>query len=157
RLLSSPAVAARRRKNVPYNGPLAPPTELTSFIPVRLKSVLRSPGGSASAADASGSSSTTALIPRCMLMPWSPSPMAESSSVSQSFSAAIRSANPRSQAVATATSSVSLTRPFLPRLQRVPPAAPSRPPPQAGGRHRGVPQLEQVVVHLEQRDRAAGH
>ena len=65
----------KRRKNVPYSGPLAPPTVLTRVIPTFFSS--------ASGASNSPSSiaATTAFIPRSMLAPWSASPIAESSSV----------------------------------------------------------------------------
>src|SRR4051794_38156108 len=80
-------------------------------------------------------------MPRSMLAPWSASPMAESSSVSRSLCSA--------------------TSAWKARIHRTTSAAvasnPLRPPAQAGGLHRGVPEPGQVVVHLQERDGAAGH
>ena len=80
-------------KNVPNNGPLAPPTVLTNVIPTRLNSAAALAGGSSPSSAAS-----TAVIPRSMLVPWSASPMAASSWVSCSLFAAIKAANSRTHA-----------------------------------------------------------
>ena len=87
---SFPAAAApRRRKRVPYNGPPAPPTLETRVMPTVFRSAPMS-------ADPSPSIfARTAVIPRCMLMPWSASPIAESRSVRESLFCAIASANAR--------------------------------------------------------------
>ena len=80
-----------RRKNVPYSGPLAPPTVLTSVIPADLSSAAGAASGAAS------SLPTTAFIPRRMFEPWSASPISESSLVSSSAWSVTSSANVRSQ------------------------------------------------------------
>src|SRR5690606_36874459 len=123
------------RNMVPYSGPAAPPTFPMSAIATALKTPAMSSGGLASRR------SRAALKPRLMFMPWSASPMAESSSVRYSFCSSIREAASRSQ---TSTSSR-------------PTESTSRSPTQAGRLHGGVPQLRQLVVELEQGDRDALH
>ena len=65
-------------RSEPYSGPEAPPTFITSVMPAFWNAA---PGGIASS---SGASSATASKPRRRLAPWSPSPIARSSSVSSS-------------------------------------------------------------------------
>ena len=77
------------RKSVPYNGPPAPPTVETNVIPTVLNNEPTSPGGRASIL------ASTAWNPRFMLIPWSASPIAESSSVRYSLFSAIVAANVR--------------------------------------------------------------
>ena len=72
--LASPALMPKRRKNVPYSGPLAPPTGLTKVIPTPLNSSAMSPAGAAARW------SITAVMPLARFEPWSPSPIAASSS-----------------------------------------------------------------------------
>ena len=74
RTVASPTAVAARRKNVPYSGPLAPPTEVTRVMPTFLRRSPAFPGGGSTAA-------ITASMPRIRLAPWSASPIAESSSV----------------------------------------------------------------------------
>ncbi len=61
---------------MPYRGPLAPPTVLTRVIPTFLNSA------SAASNCVASMAATTAFMPLSMLLPWSASPIAESSSVS---------------------------------------------------------------------------
>src|SRR6266487_1639156 len=79
---------------------------------------------------AASSLTRTAVMPRCMLIPWSPSPTAASSWVSCSLFA------PTSAAKAI----LCLCRPS-----------------ETGGLDRRVPETAQLVVKLQQRDRAARH
>ena len=60
---------------MPYSGPLAPPTEVTSVMPTFFSSSPAVSGGSGETA------AITASMPRIRLAPWSASPIAESSSV----------------------------------------------------------------------------
>ena len=77
-----PALAAislpSAMNNVPNSGPDAPPTVITSLVPIAF-----SASGSGFSAIASASA-RTASKPRFMLSPWSPSPIAWSSAVSSS-------------------------------------------------------------------------
>ena len=93
---------------MPYSGPAAPPTFEISAIPTSFRSA-----GTSAGSPAASSLSMTARIPRSMLMPWSPSPIAASSAVSASFSSAITRAKARSQADTSPTvmAAPSLTRP----------------------------------------------
>ena len=120
----SPAAFPSSRKNVPYRGPAAPPTVETSVIPTVLNS---GPSGAPAAVSPPGppasSLAATACMPRSMLMPWSASPMAESSSVSSSRRAATSAANARSQAVAAAASTTAAPAAVPPS----PPATLTRP------------------------------
>ena len=71
-----PAVAVPScRNSVPYSGPPAPPTVDTSVMPTALNSAPTSPGACPS------SLASAACMPRFMLIPWSASPIAESSCV----------------------------------------------------------------------------
>src|SRR5881398_3463758 len=98
---------------------------------------------------------STADMPRCMLIPWSPSPIAESSCVSCSLFASTSQANARIQRRTSSwprltfpdAFSVSATSTIL-YLCR---------PPETGGLDRRVPEAGQLVVQLQQRDRAARH
>src|SRR5215210_2398807 len=89
----------------------------------------------------------TAVIPRSMLVPWSASPIAESSRVRYSLFSATVEANAFTQSstrayeTVTATASTTLLGA----------------PPQARRIDRSVPQPRELIVELEQRDRAAGH
>ena len=82
-----------RRKNVPYSGPLAPPTLVTSVMPTDLNS------SAMFAAFSASSFAPTAAIPRAMFAPWSASPITESSSVSSVWCSSARARNRRSQSV----------------------------------------------------------
>ena len=72
----APSERPAARRTEPHSGPLAPPTVETSVLPA---STQQRPGGSASSWPASAL--PTAVKPRFMLMPWSPSPIAASSCV----------------------------------------------------------------------------
>src|SRR3954447_21163633 len=91
----------------------------------------------------SSSAATAAFIPRSMLVPWSASPIAESSSVRWSRSCATSSAKRRTHASKAAVVTWSLIA--------------SDPPPQSRSPDRSVPERQELVVGLEQRDRRAGH
>src|SRR3954464_4405282 len=133
---STPCRAApSRRKNVPYNGPLAPPTVLTRVIPTFLNSA------SAVSSPPPSIAATTAFMPRSMFAPWSASPMAESSSVSSAAFSWMTSAYWRSHCENCSTVT----------------AIESNSPSQSGGVDGRVPQSDEVVVGLQQRDRAARH
>src|SRR4051794_37540193 len=80
-----------------------------------------------------------------MLMPWSPSPIAESSCVRWSASASMAAADP---VIQSSTDSTWLTAIGAPTL---------RPPAERGGVDGSIPQLRQLVVELEQRQRCPGH
>ena len=88
---SSPSPTARpaRRSAEPHSGPLAPPTVETSVLPARIR---RLPGARLVGVGQRGES--PARIPRVMLIPWSPSPIAESSCVRWSASASMAAADP---------------------------------------------------------------
>ena len=64
-----------RRKAVPYSGPAAPPTVDTSVLPTIFRMAPRS------SSCRSASLAATAEKPRSRLVPWSASPIGESSSV----------------------------------------------------------------------------
>src|SRR5512134_4062676 len=105
---------------------------------------------------------STACMPRFMLIPWSASPIAESSWVRYSLFSAMTSANDRTQR--TASSKDTLTCHPLSR-DPAPAAEPrgrdrarrSDPPTHAGGPHRRVPEIGEVVVQLQERDREPLH
>src|ERR687897_3696962 len=84
--------------------------------------------------------STAAFMPRSMFVPWSPSPIAVSS----------RTSSTRCSATAAAKSPIQARTSAAPMLTGT--SAP------AEGRRvdRSVPEPDEVVVELEQRDRAAG-
>src|SRR5829696_10258461 len=88
---ASPRVSPAWRKAVPYSGPAAPPTVETKVRPAVLSSW---PGVASSMAP---TRAMTAVKPRCMLTPWSASPMAASSWVRKSRSASRRAATIPSQ------------------------------------------------------------
>ena len=76
---ANPATAPDARRNaVPYSGPDAPPTVLISVRPTtrRSSAVAAWSVTAGSGAVRASSAATTALNPRSMLIPWSPSPMA---------------------------------------------------------------------------------
>ena len=79
------------RNSVPYSGPAAPPTVETSVIPTALSSAPMSSPSCAS------SFSTALRIPRSMLVPWSPSPIAVSSLVE--LGPVLGDRRPRSRAI----------------------------------------------------------
>src|SRR5262245_16897941 len=104
---------------------------------------------------AASSLPSTADMPRSMLIPWSPSPIAASNSVSCSLFAETSAAKARTQLT---TSSYAT----LMRLDAVSVSATStivrlRRPSQTRGLDRCVPEQGQLGVELEQRDRAARH
>ena len=94
-----PAACPKERKNVPYRGPLAPPTDAIRAIATALPNAAASAGASASRA------ATTARQPRRRLVPWSASPMAASSEDRSSAWTSTASANRRSQATSSLTPS----------------------------------------------------
>src|SRR5256885_8262740 len=104
---------------------------------------------------ASSTLTSTADIPRSMLIPWSPSPIAASRLVSCSLFASTSAANARIQR---RTSS-------WPRLMRSNAFSLSATstilclcrPSETGGLDRRVPEAGQLVVQLQQRDRATRH
>lgn len=77
---SSPRSLPARRSSVPYSGPDAPPTVLISVRPISTSTAPGVSGGSCSTA------LRAATKPRRMFVPWSASPMGESSSVSRADS-----------------------------------------------------------------------
>src|SRR5690349_11756219 len=103
---------------------------------------------------ASSSLPTTADMPRVMLIPWSASPIAASSCVRYSLFASTSAAKARTQA--TTSSWVTLTR-ACSTVAGAPSAISSRAPSETRGLDGGVPQARQLLVELQQRDRAAGH
>ena len=120
---TSPAAVAIRRKNVPYSGPLAPPTVLHQRHPDLLEQRGRVGGR---APRRSSSAATTAVMPRSMLAPWSASPIAESSSVSSSLLLARRARRTRASH-AIQGGHVDGRRPSLTTPQRRPGCGPARP------------------------------
>ena len=72
---------------MPYNGPAAPPTLETSAIATVLSTA------PASACSAEPTFSIALVIPRFMFVPWSPSPIAVSSTTSSWRCSAISPAN----------------------------------------------------------------
>src|SRR3954467_3161622 len=99
--------------------------------------------GPAPAGAESSSAATAALIPRSMLVPWSASPIAASSSVRWSRSSATRSAKRRTQVSKAVVVTSSVMR--------------SDTPPQCRSADRSVPERQQLVPDLDQGDRRAGH
>src|SRR5918995_923221 len=85
--------------------------------------------------------STAAFIPRSMFVPWSPSPIAVSR----------RTSSTRCSATAAAKS------PIQARTSEAPMLTGASAPAEGRRVDRGVPEPDEIVVELEQRDRAAGH
>src|SRR5688572_23778023 len=106
----------------------------TSVMPTVFRST------STSVASTPSSLARAACMPRSMLMPWSASPIAESSLVRCSLFSAIVDAYAFTQARTSSYKSDLLGTP--PQSRRV---------------DRGVPELRQLGVELQQRDRAPGH
>src|SRR5437764_784567 len=98
---------------------------------------------------------STADMPRCMLIPWSPSPIAESSCVSCSLFASTSAANARIQRRMSSwprlmrpdAFSVSATSTILCLCR----------PSETRGLDRRIPETSQLLVQLQQRDRATRH
>src|SRR6476659_4913343 len=123
------------RNSVPYNGPAAPPTLETSAMATVLSTA---PGSASSAAS---TFSIALRMPRSMLVPWSPSPIALSRRTSSCLCSSISPANRRIQ-------STTASRVIATAL---------RTPAQGGGVHGRVPIADHVVLELDQGDRAALH
>src|SRR2546429_7981456 len=104
---------------------------------------------------ATSSLTRTAVMPRCMLIPWSPSPTAASSWVSCSLFAPTSAAKARIQR--TTSSWPRLMRPDAFSLSATSTILCLCRPSETGGFDRGVPETGQLVVQLQQRDRAARH
>src|SRR5512132_4356956 len=98
---------------------------------------------------------TTADMPRSMLIPWSPSPIAASSWVSCSLFAPTSAAKARIQR--TTSSWPRLMRPDAFSLSATSTILCLCRPSETGGLDRRVPETGQLVVKLQQRDRAARH
>src|SRR5437764_7081692 len=98
---------------------------------------------------------STADMPRCMLIPWSPSPIAESSCVSCSLFASTSAAKARIQRRMSSwprlmrpdAFSVSATSTILCLCR----------PSETRGLDRRIPETSQLLVQLQQRDRATRH
>src|SRR5438132_3577450 len=138
------------RNSVPYRGPPAPPTVDTSVMPAVFS---RAPMSCSS--PASSTLTSTADIPRSMLIPWSPSPIAASSAVSCCLFASTSTANARIQR--TTSSWPRLMRPDAFSLSATSTILCLCRPSETGGLDRRVPEAGQLVVQLQQRDRAARH
>ncbi len=80
------------RKALPYSGPEAPPTLEISVLPVLVRTAPTEAGSRVSR------TAETAVKPRRRFLPWSPSPIAESSSVRWASCCSTAVANPRTQA-----------------------------------------------------------
>ena len=114
---------------MPYSGPAAPPTVEINVVATSFSTPPGVSGGSRSS-----NLDTSAVNPRLMFSPWSPSPIARSSRTSSSRCSTTTAAAAR--IAATTSSAVHAT---------------SDSPPQRGRVDRRVPQLDQLVVQLEQR------
>src|SRR5919204_4339936 len=97
----------------------------------------------------------TADIPRSMLMPWSASPIAASSWVRYSLFASTSAANLRIQP--STSSYATLMRACPEEVAATPAIACLRRPSEPGGVDRRVPESGQLVVQLQQGDRATRH
>src|SRR6266545_966025 len=98
----SPSACPAWTNAVPYSGPAAPPTIDTNVLPAWIRSWLGVAPSSALIR------ARTALKPRCMLVPWSASPLAATSWVRELCSASIRAAATSSQWRTHAASTIGL-------------------------------------------------
>src|SRR4051794_19960066 len=138
--VEAPVVAAPIcRNSVPYSGPAAPPTLDTKAMPTAFSvAPMSSPS-------MPPSFSTALPMPRAMLVPWSPSPIAVSSFTSSPRCSSMAAANRWIHATMAAWSIVAAS------------SATSDAPPQRRRVDRRVPQADELVVEPQQGDRAPRH
>src|SRR4029077_18319252 len=140
-VFSSPSTRPPLRRALPQSGPLAPPTVETRVRPATMS---RRPGGDPVSASRAW---TTASNPLTMLVPWSPSPIAASSWTRRSRSTRITASISCIQEVIVAA--------FMTVSEIKGKCLDA--PAQRGSVHRRVPELRELLVQLEDRQRSAGH